>query len=77
MARHGYTKTNEITRVEPLFAGLDIAGTVVTGDALLTQRAIARHLVEDKKADYCFTVKDNQETLRGDIETLRMEAFLP
>jgi hypothetical protein len=71
------TKTNEITRVEPLFAGLDIAGTVVTGDALLTQRAIARHLVEDKKAGYCFTVKDNQETLRGDIETLRMEAFPP
>jgi hypothetical protein len=70
-------KTNEITRVKPLFAGLDIAGTVVTGDALLTQRAIARHLVEDKKADYCFTVKDNQETLRGDIETLRMEAFPP
>lgn len=70
-------KTNEITCVEPLFSGLDIEGTVVTGDALLTQRDIARHLVRDKKADYCLTVKNNQETLRGDIEALRMEAFPP
>jgi len=71
------TKTNEITRVEPLLANMNIEGAVVTGDALLTQREIARHLVEDKKAQYCFTVKDNQETLRGDIEVLRMEAFPP
>jgi hypothetical protein len=70
-------KTNEITRVEPLFSGMDIEGAVVTGDALLTQREIARHIVEDKKAHYCFTVKDNQESLRGDIEALRMEAFPP
>ena len=70
-------KTNEITCVEPLFSGLDIEGAVATGDALLTQRNIARHLVEDKKADYCLTVKDNQETLRSDIEALRMEAFPP
>lgn len=71
------TKTNEITRVEPLLSGMDIEGAVVTGDALLTQREIARHLVEDKKAEYCFTVKDNQQTLRGDIEALRLEAFPP
>jgi hypothetical protein len=70
-------KTNEITRVEPLFQGLNIEGAVVTGDALLTQREIARHLVEDKHAGYCLTVKDNQETLRDDIEALRMEAFPP
>jgi hypothetical protein len=70
-------KTNEITRVEPLFAGMDIEGAVVTGDALLAQREIARHLVEDKKAHYCFAVKDNQESLRADIEALRMESFPP
>jgi hypothetical protein len=70
-------KTNEITRVEPLFSGMDIEGSVVTGDALLTQKNIARHLVEDKKADYCLTVKDNQEILRKDIEALRMEVFPP
>jgi hypothetical protein len=64
------SKTNEITRVEPLLEGLDIAGTVVTADALLTQREIARHLVEDKHADYVLTAKDNQPTLRRDIDDL-------
>lgn len=61
-------KTNEITRVEPLFEGLDIEGATVTADALLTQTKIARHLTEDKKADYVLTVKDNQPTLRQDID---------
>jgi hypothetical protein len=70
-------KTNEITRVEPLLADLDIAGKAVTADALLTQREIARYLVEDKKADYVFTVKDNQPTLRQDIESLHLDAFPP
>jgi len=64
------SKTNEITRVEPLLDGLSIQGVVVTGDALLTQRGIARHLVEDKHADYVFTAKDNQPTLRKDISDL-------
>jgi hypothetical protein len=64
------SKTNEITRVDPLLDGLDIKGAVVTADALLTQREIARHIVEDKHADYVFTAKDNQPTLRKDIEDL-------
>ncbi len=71
------TKTNEITRVEPLFKDMEIKGRVVTADALLTQREIARHLVEDKEADYVFPVKDNQPTLRQDIETLNLDAFPP
>lgn len=64
------TKTNEITRVAPLLEELDISGGVVTADSLLTQRKIARHIVEDKHADYVFTVKDNQPTLRKDISDL-------
>jgi hypothetical protein len=64
------SKTNEITQVEPLLGKLEIEGVVVTADALLTQREIARHLVEDKRADYVFTVKDNQPTLRQDIGDL-------
>lgn len=63
-------KTNEITRVAPLLEELDISGAVVTADALLTQQKIARHIVEDKHADYVFTVKDNQPTLRKDIADL-------
>ena len=64
------SKTNEITKVAALLADLNLEGVVVTGDALLTQREIARHLVEDKGADYVFTVKDNQPTLRKDIADL-------
>jgi hypothetical protein len=70
-------KTNEITSVEPVVATLPLAGAVVTGDALFTQKAIATHLVEVKHADYLFTVKDNQPTLRQDIVDLRLDAFPP
>lgn len=57
-------KTNEIPCVQPLLKDLDIEGCVVTADALHTQTETARFVVEDKKADYVFTVKDNQATLR-------------
>jgi len=70
-------KTNEIPCVKPLLADLDIRGTVVTADALHTQRETARYLVEDKGADYVFTVKDNQPTLRQDIEILHLDADPP
>ncbi len=66
--------TNEIPCIQPLLANLDIKDTVVTADALHTQRETARYLVEDKGADYVFTVKDNQPTLRQDIEMLHLEA---
>lgn len=70
-------KANEITSVEPLLRGIDIAGAVVTGDAMFAQKRIAEHLVEDKKADYLFTVKDNQPTLRQDIEALELDDAPP
>ena len=70
-------KSNEITAVRPLLANLDITGCVVTADALHTQRDTARFIVEEKQADYLFTVKDNQPTLKQDIECLSMEAFSP
>jgi predicted transposase YbfD/YdcC len=44
-----------------LLVPLDIDGIVITADALLTQRAFAEHLVEDRKAYYHFTVKGNQK----------------
>ena len=53
----------------PLLAGCDIAGKDVTGDALLTQRALARYLVE-RHAHYHFTVKGNQPALEHDIALL-------
>jgi predicted transposase YbfD/YdcC len=70
-------KTNEIPCIKPLLDEVNIAGAVVTGDSLHTQIETARYLVEDKKADYVFTVKDNQPTLKQDIQDLGLEAFPP
>lgn len=66
-------KTNEITQVEPLLDKLNIEQTVVTADALLTQKKIADYLVTEKHADYVFTVKGNQPTLREDIRDLEFK----
>lgn len=52
----------------PLLECLDIEGKVITADAMLTQRALATYLVEDRKAHYLFIVKGNQPTLLGDIQ---------
>ena len=70
-------KTNEIPELPRLLAPLTIAGAVVTADAIHAQTETARYIVEEKKADYLFTVKDNQLTLKQDIADLRLEAFPP
>jgi predicted transposase YbfD/YdcC len=63
-------KTNEITESAPLLEELDLTGVLVSADALHTQRAHARVLVEDKNADYLLTVKDNQPSLFAQLNTL-------
>jgi hypothetical protein len=70
-------KTNEIPCVVPLLKDLDIEGSVVTGDAMHTQKETARFIVEEKNADFLFTVKDNQPSIRDDIQLLHLEAFPP
>jgi hypothetical protein len=47
-----------------------MSGVVVTADALHTQRAHARHLVEERGADYVLTVKENQPTLFAQLDAL-------
>jgi hypothetical protein len=69
--------TNEIPSLKPLLDDVDIAGAVVTADALHTQTETARYLVEEKQAAYVFTVKENQPTLKQDIEALGLDAFPP
>jgi predicted transposase YbfD/YdcC len=49
----------------PLLADLDLAGVVVTADALQTHPEAAEFLVTSKRAHYLFTVKANQPTLLG------------
>ncbi len=70
-------KTNEIPQLPELLAPLPIEGAVVTADALHAQENTARYVFEEKKADYLFTVKDNQPTLKQDIVDLQLEAFPP
>ncbi len=50
----------------PLLEGCEVAGKVVTADALLTQRVLANYLIR-RQAHYSFTVKGNQPTLERDI----------
>ena len=70
-------KTNEIPKLPQLLDPLPLAGTVVTADALHTQKETARYLVEEKQADYLFIAKDNQPTLRQDIADLHLESIPP
>jgi predicted transposase YbfD/YdcC len=60
-------RTNEIKMAIPLLEAIDIEGREITADALLTQRALARYLVEKRQAHYHFTVKKNQLSLLQDI----------
>jgi predicted transposase YbfD/YdcC len=53
-------KTNEITRFRPLLDSVDLAGCVITADALHTQRDHAAFLVGEKNAHYLLIVKKNQ-----------------
>jgi len=53
----------QITALQPLLEDLDLAGALVTADALHTHRANAAWLVEVKKADYLLQVKANQPGL--------------
>lgn len=55
--------TTEVTQVAALLADVDLSGAVVTADAAHTNAATARHLVQDKHADYVLTVKANRPVL--------------
>ncbi|MEK7412838.1 MAG: ISAs1 family transposase [Planctomycetota bacterium] len=56
-------KSNEITAIPELLRLVDIQGTIITIDAMGTQKAIAAQIV-DSGADYVLALKGNQETLQ-------------
>ncbi len=62
-------KENEISAAPRVLKSLDLRGKIVTGDALFAQRELSLQIVE-LGGDYIWTVKDNQSTLRQDIELL-------
>jgi predicted transposase YbfD/YdcC len=61
--RHVDGAPGEVPGFRPLVAGLDLAGVVVTADALQTHAEAAEFLVTGKQAHYLLVVKANQPTL--------------
>lgn len=64
------TKTNEIPVARELFGELNLTGRTVALDALHTQDQTAQELVMEHGAHYTMTVKNNQPTLRQNIENI-------
>lgn len=55
-------KSNEITAIPELLRLVDITGAIITIDAMGTQKAIAKQVI-DGRGDYVFALKGNQEKL--------------
>ena len=53
----------EVCAFQPLLDGLDLAGTVITADALQTHPEAAEFLVTRNQAHYLFQVRANQPKL--------------
>ena len=62
-------KSNEITAIPKLLNILDIAGCIVTIDAMGAQKEIAHQIVE-QDADYVLSLKGNQGNLHKDVQQL-------
>lgn len=61
-------KSNEITAIPKVLALLDLKGHIVTLDAMGTQKAIAKQIIE-QGGDYVLALKGNQGTLNEDVRT--------
>jgi predicted transposase YbfD/YdcC len=59
-------KSNEIIAMPQLMDMLDLKGTIITADAMNTQKATAKKAI-DNGADYVLPVKGNQPSLLKDI----------
>jgi predicted transposase YbfD/YdcC len=68
-------KTNEITAVPELLRALELAGCIVTVDAMGCQRSIAREIIE-ADADYVLALKGNQETVHAEVRSFLDDAIL-
>jgi predicted transposase YbfD/YdcC len=68
-------KSNEITAIPEVIDMLELAGAIVTIDAMGTQKEIAAKIV-GKKADYVLALKGNQGTLKEDAAGFFEDAVL-
>ena len=60
-------KSNEVTVIPALLELLDMAGCIITIDAMGTQTAIASQIL-NAKADYVLALKGNHPTLYGQVK---------
>jgi predicted transposase YbfD/YdcC len=60
-------KENKIVAAPKLLSQLDLKGRAVSGDAMFTRRDISVQVLA-QGGDYIWMVKDNQPTLREDVE---------
>lgn len=67
------SKTNEITAVPKLLRQLDVAGCVVSLDAMGCQKKIAI-AIRHAEADYLLALKGNHGTLHGEVRDLFADA---
>src|SRR5947199_4106298 len=59
-------KSNEITAIPEVLRLVDLKGAIITIDALGTQKAIAKQVI-DGEGDYVLALKGNQETLHQGV----------
>jgi len=72
--------SNEIPAAQELLRRVPIEGALVTADALHTQTETARIIVQERGADYLFTVKGNQKGVADTVRQLHQNlsrAFSP
>jgi predicted transposase YbfD/YdcC len=69
-------KSNEITAIPKLLSRLDIAGAVVTIDAMGCQKKIAKQ-IKQQGGDYVLSLKGNQGNLHDDVKTFFTSSLAP
>ncbi|UVS60258.1 MULTISPECIES: ISAs1 family transposase [Nitrosomonas] len=69
-------KSNEITAIPKLLSRLDIAGAVITIDAMGCQKKIAEQ-IKQQGGDYVFSLKGNQGNLHDDVKTFFTSSLSP
>lgn len=73
-------KSNEIPAAQTLLKRAPIEGMLVSADALHTQSETARVIVQERGADYLFTVKGNQPSVADSVRQVHkglQHAFSP
>lgn len=61
-------KSNEIPEMQKVMKQIDCRGCVVTADAMNTQKATAKAIIEEAHGDYCLALKENQKTVYLEVK---------